>query len=163
MCIKYTLNTTLISILCSHNINYGYCNDFLWILSFLCTFRQFAKCALEQCVKKSNFQVRNGAHLNRKRSFTIMLAVFAAMCILLTNWRNSALKVTEMQIIPQLYRPAHNFACNPASINFLILAVFVARCRGINFNQIDPIKLMVVKQWAEYDCCCNCRYPWHCC
>ena len=29
---------------------------------------------------------------------------------------------------------------------------------GINFNQIDPIKLMVIKQGAEYDCLCNCRY-----
>ena len=93
-------------------------------------------CARTMC-EKNDFQVRNGAHLNRKRSFTIMLAVFAAVCILLTNWRNSALKVTEMQIIPQLYRPAHNFACNPASINFLILTVFVARCPYLPWHQFQ--------------------------
>ena len=43
--------------------------------------------------------MRNDTHLNPKRSFTIMLPVLAAECILLTKWRNSALKETEMLIM----------------------------------------------------------------
>ena len=101
--------------------------------------------------------MKNGTHFVPEKIFYNYAAISCYKMHSLTNWRNSALKRTEMLIMAIVFRSAGNLHVIRFLIHLRSLSCAVVCC-GINFNQIDPIKLMVIKQGAEYDCLCNCSY-----